>query len=102
MSKVGELLGVGTPETVRTWCHQAEVGAGRRPGVTSEESAGLKRLKQENAEVNMGSQFSQQHDALNIITEAPSSQLTPERLMLEIKQTRLLHTTGDTTATSPP
>ena len=51
MSRVAELLGVGTPETVRKWCRQAEVDADQRPGVTSEESAELKRLKRENAEL---------------------------------------------------
>ncbi len=51
MSKVAELLGVGTPETVRKWCRQSEVDAGRRPGVTTEESAELKRLRRENAEL---------------------------------------------------
>jgi transposase len=51
MSKVAELLGVGTPETIRKWCRQAEVDAGRRPGMTTEESAELKRLKRENAEL---------------------------------------------------
>ena len=50
MGKVAELLGVGTPETVRKWCRQAEVDAGQRPGVTTEDSAELKRLKRENAE----------------------------------------------------
>jgi transposase len=51
MSKVAELLGVGTPETVRKWCRQAEVDAGKRPGVNSEEAGELKRLKRENAEL---------------------------------------------------
>jgi transposase len=51
MTKVAELLGVGTPETIRKWCRQHEVDAGKRPGVTSEESAELKRLKRENAEL---------------------------------------------------
>jgi len=51
MGRVAELLGIGTPETVRKWCRQAEVDAGARPGVTSEDSAELKRLKRENAEL---------------------------------------------------
>ncbi|MBK7723468.1 MAG: transposase [Austwickia sp.] len=50
MVKVAELLGVGTPKTVRKWCRQAQVDAGARAGVTSEETAELKRLKQENGE----------------------------------------------------
>ncbi len=51
MARVAELLGVGTPETVRKWCRQAEVDAGARRGVSSEDSAELKRLKRENAEL---------------------------------------------------
>jgi transposase len=51
MTKVAELLGVGTAETIRKWCRQAEVDAGQRSGLTTEESAELKRLKRENAEL---------------------------------------------------
>jgi len=51
MRAVSELLGVGTTETVRKWVRQAEIDAGARPGVSTEESAGLKRLKGENAEL---------------------------------------------------
>jgi len=48
---VAEKLGIGTAETLRKWVRQAEVDAGTRPGVSSEESAELKRLKKENAEL---------------------------------------------------
>jgi transposase len=51
MARVAELLGVGTPETVRKWCRQAEVDAGKRAGTTSEDSAEIRRLKRENAEL---------------------------------------------------
>ena len=51
ITQVAKLLGVGTPETVRKWCRQAEVDDGKRPGVTTEEAAELKRLKRENAEL---------------------------------------------------
>jgi transposase len=43
-------LGVGA-ETVRKWVRRSEVDAGQRPGVTGEESAELKRLRRENAEL---------------------------------------------------
>ncbi len=51
MTQVAQLLGVGTPETVRKWCRQGEVDTGRRPGTTSDEAVELKRLKRENAEL---------------------------------------------------
>jgi transposase len=51
MTQVATLLGVGTPETIRKWCRQAEVDGGTRPGVTTEESAEVKRLKRENVEL---------------------------------------------------
>jgi len=51
MVRVAELLGVGTPETVRKWVRRAEIDAGSRPGTTTEDSAEIKRLKRENAEL---------------------------------------------------
>ena len=48
---VAELLGVGTAETVRKWVRQGQVDVGARAGVTTEESAELKRLRRENAEL---------------------------------------------------
>lgn len=51
IGKVAQLLGVTSAETVRQWVRRAEVDAGARPGTTSEESAEVKRLKRENAEL---------------------------------------------------
>ena len=51
MIRVAELLGVGTGETIRHWVRQADVDAGTRPGVSREESAEVKRLKREVAEL---------------------------------------------------
>jgi len=54
---VAEKLGIGTAETLRKWVRQAEVDAGQRPGVTSEESAEIKRLKRENAELRRANEI---------------------------------------------
>jgi transposase-like protein len=43
MRSVAAKLGIGSTETVRKWVRKAEVDAGTRPGVTSEESADLRR-----------------------------------------------------------
>jgi transposase len=51
MSEVARLLGIGTAETVRKWVRQGEVDAGQGPGATYVESAELKRLRRENAEL---------------------------------------------------
>jgi transposase len=54
---VAEKLGIGTAETLRKWVRQAEVDTGKRPGVTSEENAEIKRLKRENAELRRANEI---------------------------------------------
>jgi transposase len=54
---VAQKLGIGSAETLRKWVRQAEVDAGTRPGVTSEESAEVKRLKRENAELRRANEI---------------------------------------------
>ncbi len=44
---IAKQLGVAR-ETVRQWAVQAQIDGGARPGVTSEESAEIKKLKAEN------------------------------------------------------
>ena len=51
MTKVAQLLGVKTPETVRQWVRQAEIDDGAGPGTTTLESEELRRLRRENAEL---------------------------------------------------
>jgi transposase-like protein len=44
-------------QTIYTWRRQAQVDAGARPGVTSDESAELRRLRRENAELRRANEI---------------------------------------------
>ncbi|WP_327375413.1 IS3 family transposase [Streptomyces sp. NBC_01216] len=57
LKAVAQKLGIGTTETLRKWVRQDQVDAGVRPGVTTEESAELKRLKKENAELKRANEI---------------------------------------------
>ena len=56
ITSVAHKLGVSS-ETLRKWIRQAQVDDGRRPGTTSEESAELKRLRRENAELKRANEI---------------------------------------------
>jgi transposase len=57
INAVAQKLGVGTAETVRKWVLQAEIDTGQRTGVTSAESAELRRLRRENAELRRANEI---------------------------------------------
>jgi transposase len=57
MEAVAKKLGIGSAETVRKWVRQAEVDAGGRPGVTSQESADLGKLRTENRELRRANEI---------------------------------------------
>jgi transposase len=50
-------LGIGSAETLRKWVRRAEIDAGQRPGVTTEESEQLKALKKEVAELRRANEI---------------------------------------------
>jgi transposase len=50
-------LGIGSAESLRKWVRQAEIDGGARPGVSTEESVELKRLRRENAELRRANEI---------------------------------------------
>ncbi len=54
---MAQKLGIGTAETLRKWVRQAQVDTGQRSGVSTDESAELKRLRRENAELRRANEI---------------------------------------------
>jgi transposase len=54
---VASKLGIRTPETLRNWVRKAQVDAGERPGLTSDDADELKRLRRENAELRRANEI---------------------------------------------
>jgi transposase len=57
IKSIASKLGIGSAETLRKWVRRAEIDAGQRPGVITEESAQLKALKRENAELRRANEI---------------------------------------------
>ncbi|EXU68676.1 transposase [Streptomyces sp. PRh5] len=57
LQAVTDKLGIGSRETLRNWLKQHEVDAGKRPGTTTEESAQLKAMKKEIAELKRANEI---------------------------------------------
>ena len=56
IESVSSKLGT-TPETIRRWVNQAEVDAGLKPGVSSEESEKVRQLQKENRELKRANEI---------------------------------------------
>jgi transposase len=54
---VAEKLGIGTAETLRGWVRQAEIDAGARAGVSTDQAAEVARLRRENAELRRANEI---------------------------------------------
>ena len=54
---VASRLGIGSTDALRKWVRQAEINGGARPGVTAEESAEIRKLRREVAELRRANEI---------------------------------------------
>ena len=54
--RVGQRVGI-VPDTLRGWCRQGEVDAGKRPGTTTSDAARIKQLEHENRELKRANEI---------------------------------------------
>ena len=54
---IARKMGIGSPETLRSWVRRAERDAGQRPGLTTEERVRLKQLERENFELRRANEI---------------------------------------------
>ena len=57
IGSVAAKLGIGSSETLRKWVRAAEIDAGQRPGVTTQESDEVRRLRAENRELRRANEI---------------------------------------------
>ena len=70
---VASKLGIGSTETLRSWVRQDQIDSGTRPGTTTEESAQVRALKKENAELKRA------NEVLRTASAFFAAQLDPTR-----------------------
>ena len=54
--RVGQRVGV-VPDTLRSWCRQADIDAGKRPGTTTGDAQRIKELEAENRELKRANEI---------------------------------------------
>jgi transposase-like protein len=54
--RIGRLVGVH-PDTLRVWCRQVDINAGRRPGVTTDAAVRIKELEREVRELKRANEI---------------------------------------------
>ena len=57
ITSIAAKLGIGSAETLRKWVRQAEIDAGTRAGMSSDESAEIRRLRREVAELRRANEI---------------------------------------------
>ena len=56
VKRIGPRVGINV-DTLRGWCKQAEVDAGRRPGTTTDDKAKIRDLERENRELKRANEI---------------------------------------------
>jgi transposase-like protein len=56
VKRIAPRVGI-VPDTLRGWCKQADIDAGRRPGTTTSDVARLKELERENRELKRANEI---------------------------------------------
>jgi transposase-like protein len=54
--RIGPRVGI-VPDTLRSWCKQADIDGGRTPGVTTSEAEELRKLRQEVKELKRANEI---------------------------------------------
>jgi transposase len=54
--RIGPRVGINV-DTLRGWCKQAEIDAGRRPGTTTDDAAKMRELERENRELKRANEI---------------------------------------------